>query len=156
MKTFGINALAELLEKDRQTIVRALRGTPADDTERQQPRWRMATAVAALERHTRGNGFFSSGSREQEPALASLFAHFDRAYDLMKAMPNLDDRRRASMSLAPLIAETDAMLRAHGRAIGVGGELSDLRADKIRLLCMRGFETTCDWSFDEVHTHLNA
>jgi hypothetical protein len=153
MKVFGVNALAELFERDRQTIVRALRGIPADATENQQPRWRMSTAVAALERHTR---IHDSGSNSgQAPELARIFARFDEAYDMMRALPSLDGRRKASIALAPLIAETDTMLRAHGRAIGAGGELSDLRADKIRLLCMRGFETACDWSFEEVHTNLN-
>lgn len=49
MKTFSVNALTELLERDRATIVRALRKVPPDATERKQPRWKMTTAIAAVD-----------------------------------------------------------------------------------------------------------
>lgn len=42
MKTFTINGLSELLEKDRGVVVRSLRGTVPDATERGRPRYRMA------------------------------------------------------------------------------------------------------------------
>jgi hypothetical protein len=45
---FSINRPADLLEKDRATLVRALRRVPADDYERGQPRWRMPTIIDAL------------------------------------------------------------------------------------------------------------
>ena len=45
MKLFSAYAAAELLERDRQTLTRALRSTPADGQERGQPRWKMATAT---------------------------------------------------------------------------------------------------------------
>ena len=154
MKVFSINALAELLEKDRQTIVRALRGTPADATEKRQPRWRMATAVAALERHNRASKG-NSGGDGQDPLLKSLFEKFDKEYNSMRALKTLDARRKASLALGPLIGEIDTVMRAHGRDMGAGDELSDLRADKLFLLCMRGFERPCQWSFDEVRLNLN-
>jgi hypothetical protein len=49
MKTFSTNALAELLERDRATITRALRHVPKDATEKGQQRWKMTTAIAAVD-----------------------------------------------------------------------------------------------------------
>jgi hypothetical protein len=45
---FSINRAADLLEKDRATLVRALRRVPADGYERGQPRWRMPTIIDAF------------------------------------------------------------------------------------------------------------
>jgi hypothetical protein len=112
----------------------------------------MATAFAALEKHNRAGDGGNSG---QDPALTAIFVRFDKAYEAMRRLPSLAERRKASIALVPMIAKTDAMLRAHGRAIGAGDELSDLRADKLFLLCMRGFERPCQWSFDEVRLNLN-
>ena len=49
MQTFSVNALAEMLERDRATVVRALRKVPSDATEKGQPRWTMKHALAALD-----------------------------------------------------------------------------------------------------------
>jgi hypothetical protein len=40
MKLFSAFAAAELLERDRQTITRALRSTPPDGQLRGAPRWK--------------------------------------------------------------------------------------------------------------------
>ncbi|HTA99829.1 MAG TPA: hypothetical protein VK804_05065 [Bradyrhizobium sp.] len=154
MKTFGINALAELLEKDRATIVRGLRGVPADSKENGHRRWRMSTAVAAMERHKRAN---SGGGNDggQDPALMALFAKFDKAYDAMKALETVEGRRKASIALRPLIAETNVLIRERGVANGQDAELVQLRADKIFFLCLRGFEAPCEWTLDEAHKFLS-
>jgi hypothetical protein len=55
-KLFSEFAASTLLERDRQTIARALRNTPPDGKERGQPRWKMSTIVTAMERHNRANG----------------------------------------------------------------------------------------------------
>jgi hypothetical protein len=54
MELFSVNRLAGLLEKDRQTVKRALRGVKPDGEERGQDRWKMTTAVRALEDHQGG------------------------------------------------------------------------------------------------------
>jgi hypothetical protein len=57
MKTFTINSAAELLERDRRTIGRALRGIPADDRDEQgHERWRLTTIIDALSASGRGDG----------------------------------------------------------------------------------------------------
>jgi hypothetical protein len=50
----------------------------------------------------------------------------------------------------------DRMLRTHGRAIGVGEELADLRADKLFVLTMRGFETPCKWDSSQCWQFLDS
>jgi hypothetical protein len=45
---FSINKAADLLERDRATLVRALRHVKADGAERGQPRYTMRTIVDAL------------------------------------------------------------------------------------------------------------
>jgi hypothetical protein len=86
MKVFSVNALAELFELDRQTVVRALRGVPEDGKEKNQPRWRMKTAVAAIERHRASNDG-STGSGGIDPALAADYAAFDLKFAAMEAAP---------------------------------------------------------------------
>jgi hypothetical protein len=57
---------------------------------------------------------------------------------------------------APMISEMDRKIREHGRATGAGDELSDLRADKLFLLALRGFEVPCQWSFEQCHEYLGG
>jgi hypothetical protein len=40
-------------------------------------------------------------------------------------------------------------VRAHGQSIGADPELTDLRADKMYLLALRGFEGPCEWRTDQ-------
>jgi hypothetical protein len=55
-----------------------------------------------------------------------------------------------------MISEMDRKIREHGRATGAGDELSDLRADKLFLLALRGFEVPCQWSFEQCHEYLGG
>jgi hypothetical protein len=145
LKLFSLNAIAELLERDRATVVRALRGVPADVIERGQPRWRMATAVAALERHTRADNGDTT-----DPVLAAAHAKLDAAITAMEAACSLERRRSMAINIIkPLLATTDRMLRAAGRAAGQDAELVALRADHLGLVMLRVFEQPCEWSFDE-------
>lgn len=148
LKTFSLNAIAELLERDRATVVRALRGTPADGNERGQPRWRMATAVAALERHNRGN--HDDTTDANNPALAAAYAKLDTAIISMEAAPSLERRRSMAVNIVkPLLATTDRLLRAAGKAAGHDDELVSLRADHLGLVMLRTFKRPCGWSLDE-------
>jgi hypothetical protein len=153
MKVFSVNALAELFELDRQTVVRALRGVQADAKEKNQPRWRMKTAGAAIERHRSSNDG-NTGSTGIDPGLAEAYATFDTAFAAMEAEPILVKRRALALKIAPLISDVDSRLRAHGRATGIGDELADYRAQEILRLTLLGFEKPCAWSRSECHQHL--
>ena len=148
MKTFSVNAIAELLERDRATVIRALRETPPDATERRQPRWKMATAVAALERHNRANSDDTLGGND--PALAAAYAKLDEAIEAMEIAPSLEDRRSMAInSVKPLLAATDRMLRTAGIVAGQDAELVHLRADHLGFVMLRTFERPCQWSLNE-------
>ena len=148
MKTFSVNAIAELLERDRATVIRALRETPPDATERRQPRWKMATAVAALERHNRISSDDIPGGND--PALATAFARLDGAIAAMEAEPSLERRRSMSINnVKPLLAATDRMLRAAGITAGQDAELVHLRADHLGYVMLRTFVQPCQWSLED-------
>jgi hypothetical protein len=155
LKVFSTNALAELFELDRQTVVRALRGVPADGKERGQPRWRMKTAVTAIERH-RANNDGGTGSSGTDPGLSAVFAAYDAEYAKMAALPTLEKRRAAAVKLAPLLADMDRKAREVGIANGQDAELVHLRADQMAKLALRGFEGPTQWTFAECHQHLDA
>jgi hypothetical protein len=46
---FGVNAAAELLERDRRSVQKSLRHVQPDKMERGQPRWKLLTILRALE-----------------------------------------------------------------------------------------------------------
>jgi hypothetical protein len=155
MQTYTINNLAEQLERDRGTVVKALRNVQPDATVKGRRQWKIATASRAVEAHLRAADP-ASNNGSIDPKLAALYARFDQGYDAMRALKTVPARRAASIALAPLIAETDAALRTHGRAAGVDPELVDLRADKYFLICMRGFEAPCDWDQRECWEQMDA
>jgi hypothetical protein len=68
-KLFSEFAASTLVERDRQTIARALRNTPPDGKERGQPRWKMSTIVTAMERHNRANGSNRGTTIDTNPEL---------------------------------------------------------------------------------------
>jgi hypothetical protein len=72
MKTFTISAAAELLEKDRATLVRALRDINPDKigTGRGGQQYKMSTIVTALERNADGGASKSSRSNSNANALS--------------------------------------------------------------------------------------
>src|SRR5258708_16024422 len=53
MKLFSAFGAADLLEKDRQTVRRALRRVVPDGFEGKNPRWRLPTIIPALDPHPR-------------------------------------------------------------------------------------------------------
>src|SRR6516164_1851657 len=80
-KLFSAFGAAGSLEKDRQTVRRALRGVAPDGHENGQPRWRLTTILRALDRHL--------GRSEPSPSvpmhLATLYSELDRLYDKVNA-----------------------------------------------------------------------
>jgi hypothetical protein len=96
---FSINRAADLLEKDRATLVRALRRVPADGYERGQPRWRMPTIIDALAikpqaRRETGKYRDRYGIR-RSTALDGMQVMFEKQVALIRAEPSLDRRRAA-------------------------------------------------------------
>jgi hypothetical protein len=105
---FSINKAADLLERDRATLVRALRHVKADGTERGQPRYTMRTIIDALAAHEARNNGSSHGepdrlrSRLGEIAdeLEQTNKELDAKRELIKGQPTLDTKQpysRAAM-----------------------------------------------------------
>jgi hypothetical protein len=160
MQTQSVNALAEAFEVDRGTLVRALKNTPPDAEQTPgRPTFKVSTAAAALEAHRRSTGRADSrrnGSTAnnkddswQDPQLVRTFEEYDAAEAAMLKLASLNERRKAAIALAPMIARMDRAVRERGEANGQDSELAGLRADKLFMLALRGFEGPCSWTESE-------
>lgn len=158
MQTYSMNALAEMFERDRSTIVKALRNVPPDaEKTKGRPTFKLSTASTALAKHMASNGLpggvnnssggngngaivdnDSTGNAEFDQANAAL----DQAIKKMEALPTLAARRKAALGIAPLIEAADRLMRSVGRP-------NHQAADILRMMYARGFEKPCDWSFDQ-------
>jgi hypothetical protein len=145
MKTLSANAIAETFERDRGVVIRALRDTKPDAMVSGKPQWKVATAARALERHNRVSDGGHNGSGI-DPGLAAIHAEFDAKYAAVVAAPSLAKRRAMALKLAPLIGEMDRTFREVSRANGQDDEVVQLRADRLYMLVLIGFEKCCEWS----------
>ncbi|MGY8634293.1 hypothetical protein RAD15_17595 [Bradyrhizobium sp. 14AA] len=124
---FSINRAADLLERDRATLVRALRRVPPDGYSKQgRPRWHMPTIVGALalksqERRETGKyrDRFSVG---WSAALAGLRIMFERQITAIAAETSPDDRRATAVALAPLIERYQRTFLDISRSLGIADE----------------------------------
>jgi hypothetical protein len=122
---FAINRAAEMLERDRATLVRALRHTKPDGTERGQPRYTMRTITDALAAHEARNSGSHVGQRDRlRSRLGEIADELDRTHkeldaarERIKAQPTLDAKQplsRAAMKtferLSDLYDEADAIM----------------------------------------------
>src|SRR6516164_5736443 len=108
---FSINRAADLLERDRATLVRALRHVPPDGYERGQPRWRMPTIIDALAvkpQARRETGKFRDRYSLRSRVLDDMRRTFEEEVALIGAEPSLERRREMSIALAPLLEQYQA------------------------------------------------
>ena len=155
---FSVNAAAEMLERTRRTVKRALRNTPPDSTERGQPRWRLPRIIQALEssgapmtRHNSGDVFnldALNADLDRDRRTLSLFDNFNAAFEEMKAERSVEKRRAMAISLAPTFYAAFMNYRAHCIASGEfidGGERAECMLSRL----LDGFEKPCRWTHDE-------
>jgi hypothetical protein len=163
MKTFSSNALAEMLERDRATVVRALRKVPADSVERKQPRWKLVTALAALDRlpgsHNakshRGNN--NTGDGWVDPRIFNATEDFEKALEEVRAIPDLEKRRAFAIAkLRPMLTFNDQNLAKWSIENGNEPELAQFRAQEIWRLELIGARHACEWSYEEGYDALVA
>jgi phage terminase Nu1 subunit (DNA packaging protein) len=92
---FSINRAADLLERDRQTLVRALRHVPPDAGTPKRPLYRLATVVKELVAHeAKPDGRHGKGD---EARLAAERACLAREQTEAVALKNAAARFRASV-----------------------------------------------------------
>jgi hypothetical protein len=107
---FSINRAADLLERDRATLVRALRHVKPDSHQRGQPRYSMRTITDALAaQEARNNGSYGAGAGTNRSRLGEIADELERAHaeldakrELIKAQPTLDAKQphaRAAMEI---------------------------------------------------------
>jgi hypothetical protein len=157
MKTYSANALAETLERDRGTMLRALRNVPPDADLHGKPQWKVATAAKALAVHTgKGGSGNSAATAHIDPRLQRHYDAFERADTSMRRLKTVEARRQAAINMGPQISLMDKLQRQVSIADGHSEELTDLRADKLFMLYLRGFEAPCAWSMSEVWAAVDA
>src|SRR5690242_15407371 len=102
MQMFSVNRLAEMFQRDRSTIVRALRGTPRDGGSADRPQYTVATVSRALEDHFAAK---SGRSPAVSDDLERQFAELEARYDAVRGAPTLEERRKlARASFFPFLA----------------------------------------------------
>jgi hypothetical protein len=133
---FSINRAADLLEKDRATLVRALRHVRPDGYERGQPRWRMPTIVDALAvkpQARRETGKYRDRYNiGRSKALDGMRVMFEKQVALISAEKSPTKRREMAVALAPLLAEYQDVYLQIGRSLRIADdEVLDARAELI-------------------------
>jgi hypothetical protein len=145
METYPLNALAERLECDRSTMVKALRGVKADEVKKgNRPTWRVGTASKALvaykqkiaeERERRKKKYY--GSRGAILALVdeieAAFNELDRQFESLKAEADLEKRRALSleMKVGMTINSIEELWKAINEMDEEMGVLMQIVADKL-------------------------
>jgi hypothetical protein len=146
-RLFSINSASEILERDRRTLVKALRRVPPDGKERGADRWRLRSIIDALAKKQPAPEAAPPG--QIDPELAELYMRFDESEAAMKKLKTLDARRKASRTMAPLLAQIDAQARRSGLDNGGDPELVELRCDRLFQIYLRGFERCNGWNHEE-------
>jgi hypothetical protein len=163
MDEFSINRLSVMLDCDRQTMVRALKDTPADAGTERKPLFRVSTAVTALNQH-RGKP-----DRRRKPGdgrtevlngtaaeAAVAFERYDVAYDAMTKLPTLQARRDAAYKLQPLAKQMLELMHDRDVEADLHPEHVELKNQAVTLLIVKGLETPCSWSHSEAWNYFNG
>jgi hypothetical protein len=153
LKCFSAFGAADLLERDRQTVRRALRHVPPDGYERKQPRWRLKTIIDAVDAHLGRN---TTAAPPAGSTLQVQFDQFDGGCKNLAMMPDLKARRREAHRLIALLVELDKAMRADARALREDELRASLRCDQHFRLAMRNFEQPCEWNHDQCWKVLTA
>jgi hypothetical protein len=118
MKLFSAFAAATLLERDRQTVARALRNVAQDGADNGQPRWKLATIVAALERNSDSGTAVRTTTRtagtacrlnELADEIEHLHHQLDAAVAKVKSIPNVAAKQPHSRAAMKLIERIDEL-----------------------------------------------
>ena len=152
MKLFSAFGAADMLERDRQTVRRALRQVPPDGYERKQPRWRLKAIIDAVDAHLGHKPTATSA----HSTLQALFDEFDSGSKNLDVLPDLKARRREAHRLIAVLVELDKAMRADARARREDDLRASLRCDQHFRLAMRNFEQPCAWTQEQCWAALAA
>jgi hypothetical protein len=173
LETFTITAAARLLEKDRETLVRALRRVPPDTVGktrgRDREQWRMATIIAALERHSEGGASSRSNnlgpvvhhdwlipSHWRDSRCVTSIVEFNEAFAKLKTIKDAKARRAFAVEkIAPLIDHHDKHFRKQETDCPAPGKFwndHDSVSARVSLLWSQEMELVqeaCGWTSEQ-------
>jgi hypothetical protein len=139
---FSINRAADLLEKDRQTLVRALRHVEPDGYERGHPRYTLKTITDALAVHRDGA---EGVSRDLQP----MFDELDQRYRAVQNAPTLAERRQQARVFFSLVVEIEGAMHADAKRRGENLRAAQLRIAEHTRLNVVTLRNALDWNSDE-------
>ncbi|SHH32337.1 hypothetical protein [Bradyrhizobium erythrophlei] len=135
MQTFSANGIAERLERDRSTCIKALRNIPPDRMVKGKPQWKLSTASRAVEAHLRG--YDTGGGNHQLAALIDTletsYAKLDDQFARLEAQPDIEKRRELSleMQIGATINVIEATFAETNRLDTESGCLMQIVTDKL-------------------------
>jgi len=144
---FSVNRAADLLERDRATLVRALRHVPPDGYERGQPRWRMPTIIDALAVKPQAEtGKFRDRYSLRSRVLDDMRRTFEEEVALIGAEPSPERRREMALQLAPLLEQYQAAYLEIGRSLYIADDdVLTARSDLIWSEMMDEVSAAAEW-----------
>jgi hypothetical protein len=142
-------AASRLLERDRQTIERAVHHLAPDVYERGKPRWRLARIIDALAMKPQARreiGKFRNRYSLRSKVLDDMRRTFEEEVALIGAEPSLEKRREMAVALAPLLQEYQTKYLDVGRALrSVGDDVLSARAELIWQEMMEEVAAAAEW-----------
>jgi hypothetical protein len=147
---FSAYGAARVLERDRQTIERAVRGLTPDGHERGQPRWRLARIVAALSQRT------GRASPPTDQALQDRFARLDALDARVRAAPTLEQRRKLARELFVMLQDIDRAMRDDARRAREAPELTGYRCEAHVRTVLATLRDPCGWTFEQILDEFNS
>ena len=139
---FSVNKAADLLERDRQTLVRALRHVKPDGYERGHPRYTLKTITDALAVHQGGDDGIS---RDLQP----MFDELDQRYRAVQDAPTLAERRQQARVFFSFVVEVEAAMYADAKRRGENLRIAQLRISEHTRLNVLTLRDALDWNSDE-------
>ena len=139
-------AASRLLERDRETIQRAVRGLAPDSYEKGKPRWRLARIVEALNPPAaRGKDNDGDISRDLQP----MFDELDQRYRAVQNAPTLAERRQQARVFFPFVMEVEGAMYAEAKRRGENLRMAQLRIAEHTRLSVLTLRDALDWNSDE-------
>jgi hypothetical protein len=145
---FSINKAADLLERDRATLVRALRHVKPDGRERGQDRYTMRTitdALMAQEVRNKGSVSDTGVSRELEIKFSAL----DEQYRNVQNGPTLAERRKLARAFFSFVADVEGAMLADAKRGGEDPTTAQMRAVEHSRLNVLTLREALGWNSDE-------
>ena len=151
---FSTNRAADLLERDRATLVRALRHVPPEGyTKHGHPRWSMQTvrnALALKPQARHATGKFRDRYSLRSTKLDRMRLEYEKCLALIGAEPSLDKRREMALKLAPLLEQYQAAYLEIGRSLHIADDdVLAARTDLIWSEMMDEVSAAAEWPRDD-------